>query len=88
MAGKKRPASHEALALRHAMQCSIGPLRRAALKHVREIILAEGGSSTAIAERLGIALSTWWEWVQAVPELRKLFYAHRVDWGRTPAAMR
>jgi len=31
----------------------------------------------AITERLGISRSTWWEWVQASPELRKLADAQR-----------
>lgn len=92
MAPKKRrnrTISHDALALRHAVQCSIPSLRKAAIDHVRQVIREEGGIVAAIAERFGIARSTWWEWVQAVPEIQKSYFQERPDnaSGPKPAAL-
>jgi len=86
---KKRTISHDSLALRYALDCAIKPLRRAALDHVLAVIEAEEGRSLRIVERLGIAKSTWWEWLQAIPELSQAAYRYRDEStpGRVPEAI-
>ena len=63
-------------AIRHSLECSIPTLKRAALDHVKAVVRGLD-TVAAITERLGISRSTWWEWVQASPELRKLADAQR-----------
>lgn len=84
---KDRAIPHDSIALRHAFDCSIPALRKAALEHVRAVVKDQGGSTKAIAAELGISVSTWWRWVQAIPELRAVHYKHRPDHGPAPAGL-
>lgn len=86
---KNRTIPHDSLALRYAFDSSVPGLRKAAIDHVKDVVKSNEGSTKHIAEELGISVSTWWRWVQAVPELQKAHYGERTDdmRGRLPAAL-
>lgn len=72
-----RVLSKDALGIRHAIACDIPSVRQAALDHVIDVIANESGSTSRIAERLGVGVSTYSRWVETIPEIRAAHHLYR-----------
>lgn len=79
---KNRTVSSDAIALGNSLQCTIKPLRAAAIAHIGDYIVEGEGMTTKIPALLEISLSTYQKWLALSPEL---YLIHERESGKVAA---